>query len=77
MIVDMLTKYLTRPSFERLRATVMTDKQVNINDDKYVYQQSDNFRVGEGDGNTYSDIVFVTNYVLFNNMVHPLGAPRL
>ena len=28
-------------------------------------------------GNTYSDIVFVTSYVLFNNKGHPLGAPLL
>ena len=37
MIADMLTKFLTRPSFEKLRATVMTDKHVNVNDDKYAY----------------------------------------
>ena len=28
MIADMLTKILTRPGFERLRATVMTDQQI-------------------------------------------------
>ena len=33
MIADMLTKLLTRPSFERLRATVMTDQHVDENDD--------------------------------------------
>ena len=33
MIADMLTKLLTRPGFERLRATVMTDQHVDENDD--------------------------------------------
>ena len=37
MIADMLTKCLTRPSFERLRVTVMTDNHVDVNDDKYAY----------------------------------------
>ena len=35
MIADMLTKCLTRPGFERLRSTVMTDRHVDINDDRY------------------------------------------
>ena len=33
MIADMLTKLLTKPGFQRLRATVMTDQHVDINDD--------------------------------------------
>ena len=37
MIADMLTKCLTRPTFERLRATVMTDQHIDVNDDKYAH----------------------------------------
>ena len=37
MIADMLTKCLTRPGFERLRSTVMTDQHVTINDDRCVH----------------------------------------
>ena len=35
MIADMLTKCLPKPAFNRLRSQVMTDVQVDINDDKY------------------------------------------
>ena len=37
MIADMLTKCLPRPAFEKLRSQVMTDKDVDINDDRYAY----------------------------------------
>ena len=37
MIADMLTKCLTRPAFERLRSTVMTDQHVTINNDRYAH----------------------------------------
>ena len=35
MIADMLTKCLTPPKFEKLRASVMTDVHVECNDDRY------------------------------------------
>lgn len=37
MIADILTKCLTKPAFERLRATIMTDQHVDENDDRYTY----------------------------------------
>ena len=33
MIADMLTKVLPRPAFQRMRAAVMTNQHVNVNDD--------------------------------------------
>ena len=35
MIADILTKCLAKPSFERLRASVMTDQHIDVNDHKY------------------------------------------
>ena len=35
MIADMLTKCLPRPAFEELRSQVMTDVDVDVNDDRY------------------------------------------
>ena len=34
MIADMLTKLLTKPGFQSMRAAVMTDQHVDINDDR-------------------------------------------
>ena len=36
MIADMLTKCLAWPAFERLRSQVMTDADIDINDDRYI-----------------------------------------
>ena len=36
MIADMLSKCLPRPAFERLRSQVMTDAEIEINDDRYI-----------------------------------------
>ena len=36
MIADMLTKCLPLPAFERLRSQVMTDADIDINDDRYI-----------------------------------------
>ena len=33
MTTDMLTKVLPRPGFQRMRAAVMTNQHVNVNDD--------------------------------------------
>ena len=38
MIADMLTKCLALPAFQRLRAAVMTDEDVDVNDDRYQNQ---------------------------------------
>ena len=37
MIADMITKFLPKPSFERLRSAVMTDQHIDVNDDRYAY----------------------------------------
>ena len=38
MIADMLTKCLACPSFKRLRSQVMTNVDIDINDDRYVHR---------------------------------------